>query len=174
MSRTTKVIAGVAVAFAITIGLLAMSTDELRTEIIIDRPPADVWATFSEFGTYGEWNPFVKRIGGNMVPGEYLEVTLQAPDSDPMDFSPEVLRYEPGVTLRWIGRVGLPRVFDGEHYFELEDLGDGRTRFIHGEDFRGVLVPFFGGIVENAGVGFGLMNVALKARVEAKGLGAGL
>ena len=33
----------------------------------------------------------------------------------------------------------MPGLFDGEHYFQLEPLADGRTRFVQGEHFSGLL-----------------------------------
>ncbi|XLM21773.1 SRPBCC domain-containing protein, partial [Chromobacterium piscinae] len=57
---------------------------------------------------------------------------------------------------------------DGEHYFRLEALADGGTRFHHGEDFSGILLPLIGGaLLEGVRQGFLLMNQALKRRCEA-------
>jgi hypothetical protein len=62
----------------------------------------------------------------------------------------------------------LPGLFDGEHIFTMDPLDAGRrTRLVHREEFRGVLVPLFWGSLDTATrQGFEEMNLALKKRVE--------
>ena len=66
------------------------------------------------------------------------------------------------------GRVVFPGIFDGEHFFKIEPLDEGRrTRFIQGERFTGLLVPLFRKNLDRGPrEGFEAMNHALKARVE--------
>ncbi len=84
-----------------------------------------------------------------------------------MRFKPKVLAAEPGRELRWLGRLGLPGIFDGEHSFRLEPLPGGGTRLVQAERFRGLLVGLFGGTLEKTKAGFEQMNRALKQRTEA-------
>jgi hypothetical protein len=81
---------------------------------------------------------------------------------------PTVLEAEPNRTFRWLGRLFVPGLFDGEHHFVLEALGDNRTRLIQQERFTGLLVPLLAGSLdEHTLAGFHAMNAALKARAEA-------
>ena len=58
-----------------------------------------------------------------------------------------------------VGHVLVPRIFDGEHRFELVEAGEGRTRFIHSEQFRGILVgPMLRWIGEATEEGFRSMD----------------
>lgn len=58
-------------------------------------------------------------------------------------------------------------LFDGEHIFELVDLGDGTTKFLHREQFRGILVPLLWKQLDTATrQAFVDMNTALKQRAE--------
>ena len=84
-----------------------------------------------------------------------------------MTFKPTVLAAEPGRELRWLGRLLVPGVFDGEHRFRLEPLPDGRTRFIQSERFTGILVALLRKTLDKTQLGFEQMNGALKQRVEA-------
>jgi hypothetical protein len=43
---------------------------ELRREIEIDAPPERVWAVVTDFAAYPEWNPFIRRIRGELHEGE--------------------------------------------------------------------------------------------------------
>ena len=78
-----------------------------------------------------------------------------------MTFKPIVLKYKPDKEFRWKGKLGIRGIFDGEHYFLLEEA-NGQTKFIHGEEFAGILVPLMQKTLEKTEKGFILMNEALK------------
>ena len=113
----------------------------LRTEIEIGASNEQVWQALTDFSSFPEWNPFIKRVQGEVKEGEKLEVSLQPPGGTSMTFRPRVLKAERGKELRWLGKVGVPGIFDGEHYFTIEATGDNKVRLIQGEYFRGILVP---------------------------------
>lgn len=69
--------------------------------------------------------------------------------------------------LRWRGKFIVSGLFDGEHFFGLKENTDGSTLFVHGKDFSGLLVGFFGKALEKTRKGSILMNEALKKRCEA-------
>jgi hypothetical protein len=140
---------------------------ELRTHIEIDAPPARVWAILTDFAAYPEWNPFILSVAGEPTVGTRLGARIEPPGGRAMTFKPTVTEVTPGRELRWLGRLLAPRVFDGEHIFQLEPIGESRTRFVQAERFRGALVPLFGKTLERTERGFTAMNEALKRRVEA-------
>jgi hypothetical protein len=82
-----------------------------------------------------------------------------------MTFEPKVLVADPGRELRWIGRLWIPGIVDGEHYFKIEPVGPGRVRLTQGERFSGALVPVAGGSLDMKDE-FSAMNAAVKARAE--------
>ena len=139
---------------------------EIQTEIHIDDSPGEVWRVLTDFGAYPEWNPVVKSVRGEPRVGARLEIFVQVPGGRGMKFKPEVLRVETARELRWIGSLPVPGLFNGEHIFILEPAGEGRTRFLHGERFTGLLIPLMGGTLVKVERGYKLMNEALKARVE--------
>jgi hypothetical protein len=135
----------------------------IRTETTMAAPIEKVWATLTDFNAYPRWNPFITRLTGDISEGGKVEARLMG-----MTINPRIERLEENTELRWVGHLGVPGIFDGEHYFRIEANKDGSTRFVHGERFTGVLVPIFSLIgqfkkIERAFVG---MNEALKARVE--------
>jgi len=141
---------------------------EVSVDINISATAERVWEVLADLDAHSDWNPFIQHISGPMEIGERLEVRLQPPEGRGMTFRPTVLKAEPQKEFRWIGRLLMPGIFDGEHYFRIESRHDGSTRFIQGEKFTGVLVPLFGGIINNAVRGFEQMNAALKDRAEGK------
>jgi hypothetical protein len=83
-----------------------------------------------------------------------------------MRFRPTVLCVRPERELRWRGRLFIPGLFDGEHYFLINPINDGKVDFVHGENFSGLLVLFLGGVLAATEAGFRAMNTALKEKVE--------
>jgi hypothetical protein len=140
---------------------------ELRTEIEIDAPPQKVWDVLTNFTAFQEWNPFITEAGGELKEGARLSITIAPPEGSEQTFRPTVLRVEEPRELRWRGTLGYSWIFSGEHFFLLEAVDDGRrTRLVHGEDFGGLLVKFFGPTLTRTARGFVLMNQSLKRRTE--------
>ena len=138
----------------------------MRREVEIDAPPERVWAVVTEFAAYPEWNPFIRRISGELRTGTRLEVQIEPPGARATTFKPTVRVVETNHELRWLGRLLLPGVIDGEHSLRIEPLDGGRSRFVQSERFTGLLVGFVRGTLAKTEVGFEQMNAALKARVE--------
>jgi hypothetical protein len=155
----------VIIVLAYVVGTL--STKTLRTEIAINAPPKIIWKHLTDFDKHNEWNPFIKSISGKISVGSQLSVTIQSSGQDAMDFKPELLVVKENEELRWLGRVFMPKLFDGEHYFILEGNSDGGTRLIQGENFTGILAYLlWGSIEQDTRNGFEEMNSAIKARSE--------
>lgn len=132
---------------------------QISRTIDIPAAPATVWEVLTDTEAYGRWNPFIVRLDGRLAVGERLTARIK-PGDRAMTFRPRVVAFEPGRLLRWQGRLGVPRVFDGLHEFRLEPTASG-TRFVHSETFRGVLVPFLGTSLAATAAGFEAMNQAL-------------
>ncbi len=108
-----------------------------------NHPPSRVWHLLTDFPSFPQWNPFIRRASGKVREGEQLEVYLQPTGARGMTFRPCVLKAEPDRELRWLGHFLIPGLFDGEHIFTIEPLDAGRVRFVQREIFTGLLVPLF-------------------------------
>lgn len=140
---------------------------ELKSDIVIDAPAETIWGILSDFASFPDWNPFMVRIAGELREGEKLEVYLQMPEGKGMTFKPKLIKVEPNREFRWLGRFLMLGIADGLHIIKLEPMGDGQTKVIHREEFRGILTSLFLAMVEKkTKVGFQQMNEALKARAE--------
>jgi hypothetical protein len=143
---------------------------ELYTEITIAAPADVVWTVLLDFDEYESWNPFVRSISGSAAEGERLMVHIEPEGRRPMQFRPIVTCNIARREFRWLGRFLLPRLFDGEHSFELHEI-QGRqgagVRFVQKELFSGLLVPlFWRSMAPATESGFRAMNRALKTRAE--------
>jgi len=136
---------------------------ELKTSIRIEASPEVVWDILTDFDAYPEWNPFIKKIEGEVALGNKIKAEITD-----MTFKPKILAFDARQKLEWIGRLGIAGIFDGRHYFILKDNGDGSTTLIHGEHFKGILVPFLKKkLMVETKDNFEAMNQALKVRAEA-------
>ena len=140
---------------------------EIRTAIAISAPVDAVWAALTDLAAYSEWNPFIVSSQGRAEVGERLTNRMQPPNGRRMTFKPTVTVVEPAVAFEWLGRLGLPGIFDGRHRFELASSTDGGTLLTQSEEFNGILVRFARRSLDTeTRAGFEAMNAALKARVE--------
>ncbi len=140
---------------------------EIRSETVIEGTPDEVWVVLTDFDRYAEWNPGFEKASGRAEVGETLHLTFAKEGGKGMKMHPTVLIADPGHELRWLGRLLLPGIFDGEHRFGIDEIEPGRVRFVQDERFRGVLVPFLRKLIEvdTAGM-FQKVNVALAERVR--------
>jgi hypothetical protein len=142
--------------------------EQLRSEIELDATTDEVWEMLVGFEAYPAWNPFIVSIEGMPSAGERLSVRLRPPGGRSFTLHPTVTEAEPGRVFAWLGRLGIPGVFDGAHRFELSAVGGGRTRLVQSERFRGVLVPLLRrSLRTHTLAGFEAMNRAMADRVGA-------
>jgi hypothetical protein len=140
---------------------------ELRSEIDIHASDERVWQLLTDFASYPQWNPFIRRVSGEAKTGARLQVYLQPSGARGTTFRPRVLKVEPNRELRWLGHLVIPGLFDGEHIFTIEPLEANRVHFVQRELFTGLLVPLLAhGLDTDTRRGFDEMNQALKVRAE--------
>jgi len=139
---------------------------QLETRIGIAATADRLWSILMDFPAYPRWNPFVRSIEGRAEVGATLSVLLQPPGGRPMRFRPQVRVVERPREFRWKGRLFIPGLFDGDHFFVIEEAAEGSV-FHHGERFTGLLVPLLRRSLEGATrQGFIAMNEALKREAE--------
>lgn len=134
----------------------------IETTIRIKATAEKIWNILTDFQKYPEWNPFVFSMEGEAKEGTTLKANIQG-----MKFKPLVLAAKKNREFRWKGSLFVKGLFDGEHYFMLNENGDGTTTLIHGEFFSGLLVDMFAKTLDTkTKSGFEKLNDALKQRAE--------
>lgn len=142
---------------------------ELRTEIVIDAPPSQVWRVLTDFPTYHEWNPFISSIAGELGVGARLNLVMSLPESGEWRLKSEIIHCEEGRELRWREHLWLDALFRADHFFALSSVDGASTRVVHGEDLSGLLIKVMGRRLTQVTRGLVYMNRALKRRVEKHG-----
>jgi hypothetical protein len=118
---------------------------EIRTDIEIDAPAQRVWHILTGFASFPQWNSFIPQATGEARVGARLEVRIQSPGSRGMTFRPTVLRAEPNRELRWLGRLWMPGLFDGEHVSCSNPSDRPAPVWSSGKPSGGYSFPFFSG-----------------------------
>jgi hypothetical protein len=180
-----KVVVGIAVlgavlvvsvyAFAAHIAPLADTPEPVFTvehDIEIPASAQEIWSVLTDFEAYPEWNPYVVFIEGGdedgVKIGDVITLTIvegNFPDS--LTLSPTITRLKDRRTFGWHGTLAVAGLHETDHYFEIEPLPGGRTRFHHAEEFRGWLPALMNSEEQLAPTreAFRLMNEALAKRV---------
>jgi hypothetical protein len=104
--------------------------------------------------------------------GATIRTEMQPPGGKKMTFRPRLLTVDQDRELKWLGKLLLGGIFDGEHHFWIDPVNEGVV-FHQDEIFRGVLVPFTGSLLERTSRGFDLMNRALKTEAESQAAASG-
>jgi hypothetical protein len=150
----------------IIILLLIFGKKHISTEIMLNVPINKVWIELTDFSKYPDWNPFIRKVKGEIKEGNVIEVIFQLHGSDPFVFTPEIKLIKENDIFQWEGKLYLPGIFTGRHTFQFIKIETNKTKLIQQEDFNGILVPFFS--FDSTIEGFNLMNKEFKKRTENK------
>jgi hypothetical protein len=138
----------------------------ITTEIIINASKEKVWAILTDFENYKNWNPFMISSTGKAEAGTRLVNVMKNKDKL-FTFKPMILQVEENKYLDWLGSLFIKGIFDGHHYFKIEDLGHGQIKFTQGENFSGILSGMIiKSIGEDTRLNFMKMNLSLKQLAE--------
>jgi hypothetical protein len=138
----------------------------IETEIIINADKETVWNTLTAFDKYQDWNPFISQSSGKAIKGQKITNVMKQGEKT-FTFKPTILHAEKNKNLEWMGHLFIPGLFDGRHYFRIEELSPGKVKLVQGEHFKGL----FSGMIlkkikEQTTQGFIAMNEALKKECE--------
>ena len=97
----------------------------IATAVDIDAPADAIWRMLVDFDAYPDWNPFIRRLVGEAKVGAQARSHGAACGPQADDLPADGAVAEPNRELRWLGRVLVPGIFDGEHAFVIEPQAKG-------------------------------------------------
>jgi hypothetical protein len=121
-------------------GLRKLFTRHVREEAAIAAPAHEVWRWFTDFESFPDWNPFIRKAEGALSVGSKLHIRLRLGERI-ISFRPEVTKLEPAREVRWRTRVLVPGLFDVDRRFAIESTSTQQTTFVQEETNCGLLVP---------------------------------
>ena len=143
----------------------------VHTEIIIDAKPEVVWEVLTNFDAMPEWSTTLQGIDGVFRDKEEVVVRYKLkPNKSKITMYNQVIRIKEGSQFGWSGNVFSLGMRDN-HQFILQELPDGRTKFIQEDDAQGGLTWLVAPIVTNVFVKmYSTFNIDLKKQIESKSL----
>ncbi|WP_299492093.1 SRPBCC domain-containing protein [Acaryochloris sp. IP29b_bin.137] len=108
---------------------------QYHTEIVVDAPVDRVWNVLTDFSAYPTWNPLVGWLQGDIYASGQIQMWINPLNRS---FNATLTRVQENEALIWVGVQGASWLLSGEHYYQLEELGEASTRLLHGEYFRGL------------------------------------
>ena len=139
----------------------------LYTEVDINAPKQRVWQALFQKERWKYWNSFLFDCDSKVPFRQGQEVFLslrRLPGEEETEFEPLVTRVQPTTCLSWVSSIPG---FRNEYVFELQEIGIGRTKYVHKSYYSGILsrviVPF---IREDERQGIKRMARELKLYVE--------
>jgi hypothetical protein len=140
-----------------------------RTAFPIGASAEAVWEILTDFDRYGEWNPSLPSISGELRAGSTVSLTLGMPGRPSPRVKATLGDVAPGRRLTWHGNAGADWLFAGDREFLIEEQPDGTVLFTHIEDVHGALFPLFRAVMGSAiQRSHDAFNAALKQRAEAR------
>ncbi|KTG09116.1 hypothetical protein AUR64_15070 [Haloprofundus marisrubri] len=136
----------------------------IRTSIDIEAPPSIVWEILTDLDAYHEWNPYITEASGEVEEGEIVEIHVEPTGRRQSTLDCRVTNVVPERRLQWVGELRVPGLFRGRHTFELDALGDDRTRLVNREEVSGLLTRFV--VTEETPLDYEWMNKELARRAE--------
>ncbi len=139
----------------------------IRSDAVeIEAPIERVWGVLTDFGRYGEWNPFTTRVETDTEVGSPVDLYVTL---GPLKLwqRERIEVVDPPRLLVWSNRIGHSALLSARREQRLEVLSATRCRYLTTDAFSGLLTPvvllLFGRLVTN---GFNAMAAALKERAE--------
>ncbi|HAA28720.1 MAG TPA: hypothetical protein DCE56_14830 [Cyanobacteria bacterium UBA8553] len=115
----------------------------LYTEIDISASKQRVWKVLFQKDRWKYWNTFLFDRDSEVpfMQGQEVFLSLRRlPHEEETEFEPLITRVQPNVCLSWISSIPG---FRNEYVFELQEIGVGRTQYIHKNNYSGILSRVF-------------------------------
>ncbi len=120
--------------------LYLLSGKSVRTELVIEANPQQIWEVLMNEEGYKKWNGVLVPIKGEIEQGNKLTYKLVQPDGGSIEIGMTVAKLIPLKLLNQRG--GIPGIFTYDHRYILEPVGNTTKVTIH-EDFKGLVVLFW-------------------------------
>ena len=142
---------------------------EIRTEIEINAPVSKVWDIISNLDEWASWNKMVTDASGKITQGATLSITMRGKsEGGEHSYAPTVIECDAPNSFRFRASMGNRLMMTNYKICELQE-NEGSTKFIHIEQFSGLMVPFIWKKMEQGvPMMLAMINKNLKQQAESK------
>lgn len=134
------------------------------TEVIIDASKETVWKALTNFKDMAHWSKGLQNIEGELK-NDSTVIVYYIFKGDLKKIKHKIIGFEKGVQFGWSDPL-IPFAKDN-HFYRLESLPDGKTKFIQRDEIKGFSALFIGKMMANIMTQtYPEFNHALKRYVE--------
>ena len=140
---------------------------EIKTEIVINASKEDIWAVLSNINNYENWNNIITDVKSSLQVDRGFRFKIAVFGlSVPM--VAKVHRADENRYLGWGNdyQSWIKVVLAAHHYFEIIELSDSQCKFVHGEQFYGVVPFVLWPTIRKMAKSYQTFNENLKSAVE--------
>lgn len=168
MKNILLIIGAFLIAAGLALWVKGNDMREIKTEIEISAPVAQVWSVLANIDEWADWSPIINQSSGVAALGSTLAITMMSKKKgkDGPKYNPVITILDEPTSFRWRAKMIAGFIMSNDKVIELEETNTG-TRLVHKELFSGMVVPLFWSSVEkNVPAMLNSMNEALKIKVE--------
>lgn len=123
-----------------------VARNELRvaTHIAIDAPPAEVWATLTDWDNLSTWSSSFVSLEGDFEDGGRVRVTFKVMGLKHR-YERDLIDFQDGIQFAWSDRFLLGMV--DRHRYRVEPHGNGATKFVQTDRVKGGAAIILGPLV---------------------------
>jgi hypothetical protein len=110
---------------------------QITTKLSFPGRSDEVWAVLADLPSYPRWNPFIRRVDGELAKGAAWKAELTVNGRVFFTVPTVITELAPGTRLTWRG--GLPKLMTGTHSFGVTEAL-GVVTLEQSESFSGALV----------------------------------
>jgi len=134
------------------------------TEIEINATKEMVWKFLTDFDTMPNWSTSLQKIEGDFHEGGTTNVFYLF-RGKVIKFKATMIDFENGTQFGW-SEPTIPLAKD-RHFYRLESLPNGKTKFIQSDEIKGFSALFIGKMIAETMVhNFTIFNNDLKEQIE--------
>ena len=130
---------------------VSSSHRKIHTEIVIDQPIDKVWQVMTDFKRVPEWSTYFQGIEGDFIDGNSIVVFYNSKGSSRKAKAykkKDILVDTRNHTFGWANQRVAPGLRDN-HQFKLVPLSDNKTKLIHTDEVKGLIVVLMGKRLSN-------------------------
>jgi hypothetical protein len=138
---------------------------EIKGSVMIMAPAERVWAKVADFGSYSQWNPWLRSMNGELKVGSVYAITAQPPGRKEMSFKAKLAKLEEGREALFQGKI-MGGMVKEDHLISVDPIDASRTILSQNVRFSGSLVALAGGTIQASKKRLDEMNAILKKMCE--------
>ncbi|GAA5225445.1 SRPBCC domain-containing protein [Membranihabitans marinus] len=137
----------------------------LRTSIVIDAQPEQVWEVLTNFNTLKDWSSSFIGLKGDFKKDGQIEVVFKSPFGGSMNLKKQLIVFDPGRSFGWTGVFMLG--MKDYHTYKIKPAANGKTELIQEDGLNGGASFLLGSILEKTmKKDYEKFNLELKTYIE--------